>query len=94
MNPHPQSNGAHNDAPPFLALILFEVIELHAICDAQGLLLQALMKEKGMTGEQAFAGYEQQVRGCRRNAYNKLEAKMREIWPDHLELLKTLYRDA
>jgi hypothetical protein len=93
MNPNQQANGAHKDATPFVAMILFEVLELHAICDAHGLILQALMKEKGMTGEQAFAGYKEQVRGCRRHAYDKLEAKIREIWPDHLALLKTLYRD-
>jgi hypothetical protein len=93
MNPNQQSNGAHNDATPFVAMILFEVLELHAICDAQGLLLQALTKEKGMTSEQAFDGYNAQVKGCRRHAYDKLEAKMQEIWPDHLHLLKALYRE-
>ena len=93
MNPNQQANGANNDATPLVAIILSEVLELHAICDAQGLILQALMKEKGMTGEQAFAGYQAQVKGCRRHAYDKLEAHLQEMWPDHLALLKTLYRD-
>jgi hypothetical protein len=93
MNPHQQSNGAHNDATPFVAMILCEVLELRATTEAQGLLLQALVREKGATAEQALAHYQGFVKEARRQTYDKLEAKIREIWPEHLHLLKTLYCD-
>ena len=74
-------------------MILCEVLELRAATEAQGLMMQALVREKGATAEQALAHYRALTQESRRKTFGKLEAKLREIWPDHLELLKTLYRD-
>ena len=74
-------------------MILCEVLELRTTTEAQGLLLQALVREKGATAEQALAHYRGLVKEARRQTYDKLEAKIQEIWPEHLHLLKTLYRD-
>jgi hypothetical protein len=93
MQPNQQSNGAHKDATPFVAMILCEVLELRATTEAQGLLLQALVREKGATAEQAKTHYQALLNETRRQTYGKLEVKIREIWPEHLHLLKTLYRD-
>jgi predicted signal transduction protein with EAL and GGDEF domain len=93
MNPHPQSNGAPLDASPFLAMILCEVLELRAMTEAQGIMMQALVRERGATSEQALAHYRALTQESRRKTFDKIEVKLREIWPDHLHLLKALYRD-
>jgi hypothetical protein len=76
MNPNQQSNGAHNAAAPFLAMILCEVLELRAATEAQGLMMQALVRERGATAEQALARYQDLVKASRRKTFDKLEAKL------------------
>jgi hypothetical protein len=93
MNPQTPPLGAQN-ATPFLAMILGELLELRAVTDVHDLFLRDLLEKASGDPEAEVLEYQQiALKTARRKVYKNVEDTMKAIFPNHLQMVQTLFRD-
>lgn len=82
------------DATPFLAMVLSELLELRAATEVHDLFLRDLLEKANSESEAVILEYQRTaLKAARRKVYKNLEDTMQEIFPNHLKLVQTLYRE-
>lgn len=82
------------DASPFLAMILGELLELRAMNQAHDLFLRDLLERANNESEEQILQYQQiALKNARRNVYKGVEEMMHEMFPHHLEMVRQLFRE-
>ena len=94
QKPNAVSAPSAQDATPFLAMMLAEVLELRAMTEAHDLFLRELLDQAtGQTEAQSLEYRQTALRACRRKVYKNVEETMLAVFPNHLPMVRTLFRE-
>jgi hypothetical protein len=82
------------DATPFLAMVLSEMLELRAASAVHDLFLRDLLEKVNGETEAEILEYQQvSMKAARRRLYKDVEETMQRLFPNHLRMVQTLFRE-